>query len=291
MTKEKITKEFIIKYLKEYYEKYNKTPIARDKEHPFSDRTVANKFGTWNDALILANIPLLRNNPVQVKCNHCKKEFTKLFNQYKKSENHFCSRSCCAKYNNSIRIRSEETNNKTRLALQKSHNCSICETIINGGQRKTCSRKCMKQLNINNGKISGKKAGKASAASQQRRSKNEILCSELCIEYFGQDDIQLNEQIFKDTNGNFWDCDIFIKSLKMAILWDGLYWHYGPNVSKKQKARDALKRKIIVDNGCEYYTIIDKGKFNKEFVEEQFNLFLHRLNFKKVLNDLIKVNE
>ena len=82
-------------------------------------------------------------------------------------------------------------------------------------------------------------------------------------------------------------CDIFIISLKIAILWDGYYWHQGPNVSNKQKARDILKRKIIVDNGCEYYTIIDKGKFNKEFVEGQFNLFLHKLNFKKVLCDLM----
>jgi len=31
-------------------------PIAGDKEHPFSERTVYNKFGSWNDALIEANI-------------------------------------------------------------------------------------------------------------------------------------------------------------------------------------------------------------------------------------------
>jgi len=261
MTKEKFTKEFILEYLKEYYKKNKQTPLSKDKEHPFSDKTVGNKFGTWNKALIEANIPLNINKSQQVNCNHCKKEFTKLFNQIKKSENHFCSRSCNASFNNKIRIRSEETNNKTRLALQKSHICVICETIINGGRRKTCSRICMKQLNINNGKISGPKAGKASAASQQRRSKNEIICAELCIEYFGEDDIQCNEQIFKDKNGNFWDCDIYIKSLKIAILWDGYYYHHGPNVSKKQKARDQLKRKIILDNDCTYYTIIDKGKF------------------------------
>ena len=35
--------------------------------YPFSDKF---KFGTQNDALILANIPLVRNNPVQVNCNH-----------------------------------------------------------------------------------------------------------------------------------------------------------------------------------------------------------------------------
>jgi len=285
MTKEKISNEFIINYLQEYYKKYNITPIAKDKKHPFSDKTVYNKFGGWNNALIKAKIPLKINKAQEINCKQCNKVFIKLFNQINKSKNHFCSRSCCARYNNSIR--SEETNNKIRLTLQKNHNCVICKTIINGGRRKTCSRQCMKQLSIINGKISGKKGGKASAASQQRRSKNEIACAELCIQYFGKEDICCNEQIFKDKNGNMWDCDIYIKSLKIAILWDGYYYHYGTNVSNKQKVRDALKRKIIVDNGCEYYTIIDKGKFNKDFVEMQFNLFLHYLKFKKVLNELM----
>ena len=134
------------------------------------------------------------------------------------------------------------------------------------------------------------KGGVASAASQQKRSKNEIYLSKLCIAYFGENDIQCNEPIFKDTNNNLWDCDIYIKSLKMAILWDGWYWHYRPDVSNKQISRDRLKRKIILHNGCDYYTIIDKGKFNKYFVEEQFYLFLHKLNFKKVLNELRRFN-
>lgn len=149
----------------------------------------------------------------------------------------------------------------------------------------------MKIVNIRNsiksGYKSGYKGGVASAASQQRRSKNEILLSELCIEYFGENDIQCNEQIFKDNNGIFWDCDIYIKSHKIAILWDGWYWHYGPNTSIKQKARDILKRKIILNNDASYYTIIDKGKFNPIFVQEQFNLFKHNINFKKVLEQLL----
>ncbi len=283
MSKEKFTKEFILEYLKEYYEKYKKIPLSKDKNHPFSDKTVCNKFGTWNDALILAKIPLLRNNPVGIKCNHCNKEFMKLFNQIKNMKKHFCSRSCSAKHNNSIRIRSEETNNKTRLSLQKPHKCLMCDSIIPGGRRKTCSQLCLDKHTKISGVKGGLKGGIASAASQQRRSKNEIACAELCIEYFGKDDIECNQQNFKDKNGNMWDCDIYIKSLKIAILWDGYYWHHSPNASKKQKVRDKLKRKIILDNGCTYYTIIDKGKFNKEFVQEQFDLFIHKLHFKNVL--------
>jgi hypothetical protein len=104
--------------------------------------------------------------------------------------------------------------------------------------------------------------------------------AELCINHFSKEDIQCNEQIFKDKNGKKWDCDIFIKSLKIAILYDGFYWHYHENVSNKQKARDLLKRKIILDNGCTYYTIIDTGKFNINFVKEQFDLFIqnHKTN-------------
>ena len=46
-----------------------------------------------------------------------------------------------------------------------------------------------------------------------------------------------------------------------------------------------LKRKIILDNECEYYTIIDKGGVNEKFVKEQFELFIHKLRFKKVMSE------
>ena len=55
MIKEKITKEYIIEYLKEYYEKYKIAPRAT-REHPFCKETVLNKFGCWNNALIEASI-------------------------------------------------------------------------------------------------------------------------------------------------------------------------------------------------------------------------------------------
>lgn len=286
---EKYTKEFILEYLKDYYITNKKTPISTDKNHPFSYKTVSNNFGSWGEALVIANIPLNINKSQKIKCKQCDKLFTKLFNKIKKSENHFCSRSCSAKYNNSNRIRSEETNNKTRLALQKSHKCILCENIIKGGKRKTCSIKCMKQIKIINGKINGSKGGVASAASQQRRSKNEIAFADLCIKYFGKDNVQCNEQIFIDKNGNKWDCDVYIKPLKIAILWDGNFWH-GENASPKQKARDILKRKIIKENGCNYYTIIDYGKFKPEFVKEQFNIFIHKLTFTKVIDEITKKN-
>ena len=120
---EKITKEFIIEYLKEYYVKNNKIPTVIDKEHPFSQTTVYNKFGSWNNALLEANIPFNKNKPIEVKCENCNIIFTKLVNQINKSNNNFCNRSCSAIYNNKIidRTLSEESKNKIRQILKIEH--------------------------------------------------------------------------------------------------------------------------------------------------------------------------
>ena len=236
--------------------------------------------------LLISSVYINNKTLLEIQCNICKEKYNQNFDRYKRGHRH----KKCSNLNNvnsiiALKKRYGEIFLKDTIRI-----CEWCKENYNPKRtkQKFCNQKCSitylcsdkEKLKINGRKGFDKRP-------TNNRSKNEILCSELCIEYFGQDDIQLNEQIFKDTNGNFWDCDIFIKSLKIAILWDGFYWHHGVNVSKKQKARDTLKRKIIVDNGCEYYTIIDKGKFNKEFVEEQFNLFLHRLNFKNVLRELM----
>jgi hypothetical protein len=226
---------------------------------------------------------------LEILCKKCNKKFFQCFGNYNRgcrckscsmSENG--KKSAKIRYGNKIPIRDMIT-----VCIQCNSNFS---PVIS--KQKLCNKKCATRYTQTKeykeqSKINGKKGGLASAASQQRRSKNEIACAELCIEYFGKDDIQCNEQIFKDKNDNFWDCDIYIKSLKIAILWDGFYFHHGPNVSKQQKARDKLKRQIILDNDCEYYTIIDKGKFNKEFVKEQFDLFIHKQTFKECLNIII----
>lgn len=56
MAKEKITKEFVLEYIKKYYEENNKPPLSTDKKHPFCAKTVNNKFGTWAEALKIAGI-------------------------------------------------------------------------------------------------------------------------------------------------------------------------------------------------------------------------------------------
>ncbi len=51
-------------------------------------------------------------------------------------------------------------------------------------------------------------------------------------------------------------------------------------------AKDRLKEKIIMDNGYTYYTVKDLGGFNKNFVENEFNLFIHKSHFKKVISNI-----
>jgi hypothetical protein len=136
MTKEECTKGNIIKYLQEYYKDNNKIPISRDKEHPFSYKTVSNKFGSWSNALIEANIPLKYNKSQEVKCNQCNKLFIKLFNQIKKSGNHFCSRSCSGTYTN-INRKTGNRISKLELFLQENllgyyfeyNNRKICDGL------------------------------------------------------------------------------------------------------------------------------------------------------------------
>lgn len=153
-------------------------------------------------------------------------------------------------------------------------------------RQKLCNKDCAfdyTQTDIyrNNGKINVSKGG----------SKNEITFANLCIEYFGKDDILCNERIFKDKNGNIWDVDCFIKSLKIACLWNGI-WHYkkvnkNHNLEQVQR-RDKWKREIIVNNGSTFYIIKDMGKADENFVQQQFNLFIHKQKFKESIKEISK---
>lgn len=123
-----ISKIYIIDYLKNYYNTTGLIPNSRDKNHPFSLSTVANKFGGWNKALEQAKIPLRKNKPIKVNCNNCKIIFEKLYNQIKKYPNHFCSRSCSAIYNNTYK---KTGINISKLELYIQNNINPKEYIFN----------------------------------------------------------------------------------------------------------------------------------------------------------------
>lgn len=74
-----------------------------------------------------------------------------------------------------------------------------------------------------------------------------------------------------------WDADVILPDSKIAVLWNGI-WHYEQIHSKHSLAqvqsRDKIKLKIIEKYGYQAYIIKDMGRYNKNFVETQFDMFI-----------------
>lgn len=200
-------------------------------------------------------------------CQKCNKLHDGLFGSGK-----FCSRSCA-----NSRNFTEEARKKKSLANKgkpgktpknkmerKIVDCKMCgskfEIKINSKQ-KFCSRVCASK---SNGRLGGMKS------SQGKRSKNEILFAEFCKKHFKN--VSTNENIF-----NGWDADIILKDENIAVLWNGK-WHYEvitkKHSLKQVQNRDKIKIKEIQKVGYTPYIIKDMGKYNPDFVQKQFNLFL-----------------
>ena len=124
----------------------------------------------------------------------------------------------------------------------------------------------------------GRIGGIASAKVQVRRSKNEIYFSELCEKEYKE--IITNDPIFDG-----WDADVILPTLKIAVLWNGI-WHYkkvrnGHDPEDVQR-RDRLKIKAIKIKGYIPYVIVDMGRHNKSFVMEQFEIFKRKVKTREI---------
>jgi hypothetical protein len=222
------------------------------------------------------------------KCLFCGEDLS-----YEKRNNKFCNSSCSASYNNE-KIKNNDNYDEIRkiknLKIKKSlygrgHDdveliCKFCghsfTVKYSKRKQKFCSKSCSskyrmsKKENIDFMRWVGRKSAKTQ--SENRRSKNEIYFAKLCKKHFKN--VRTNESIF-----NGWDADIIIDDIKVAILWNGK-WHYEKITEKhsvKQvQNRDRIKVNEIKKYGYTPYIIKDMGKENKEFVEEQFNLFLNK---------------
>lgn len=170
----------------------------------------------------------------------------------------FCSRSCSASFTNKGKVMSEESRNKIskklkgkssqNLGIRKiprvDSNCYFCDAPIEILEREldkviTCkSTECKRQAAI--------LAGKKSAASRVKRSKDEIKLYELCKNYFTN--VKSN-YIVEDG----WDADIVLPDLKIAIMWNGP-WHYkemgmsNHSLSQVQN-RDKIKTRLFESKG------------------------------------------
>lgn len=205
---------------------------------------------------------------------------------YIKRNNKFCSNSCSVRYSNKNRTHSKNTRNKISETLSKTakenycnnpNKCTVCDRILDwdNRKRKTCSDKCLHQIQRISGRKGGIVGGKISAQvqSENRRSKNEKLFSEKCKEYFNN--VLTNEAIF-----NGWDADIIIEDIKVAVLWNGK-WHYEKITKdhsvKQVQNRDRIKIKEIKKSGYTPYVIKDMGKYNPDKVQNEFDIFINSL--------------
>lgn len=209
-----------------------------------------------------------------VNCNKCNKtiqikEREKLFPS---KEYYFCSRSCANSKTVSKEVKikiSISLKNKPKSKKTTTKPCLFCE--VQTTNHKFCSRSCNKKHYMRQGDIASM-MGKKSVNKQKtiKRSKNEIYFGELCLNKFSK--VLFNEPLF-----NGWDADIIIPELKIAILWNGK-WHY-EKITKTHSVeqvqnRDKIKLKEIENSGYRAYVIKDMGKYNKEFVEKEFENFL-----------------
>jgi hypothetical protein len=166
------------------------------------------------------------------------------------SPNKFCSRSCAGKFNNKLRpaghpSRKTPNSNRgknTQLPNYKSTRtkkeklyckiswCVICKKLIPESTNKTCSNECFR--------LKLREAGKKSAATRCKRSKDEIKLFQLCQSHYSS--VRHNEPIV-----NGWDADI-IDDISTAILWNGP-WHYQSMIGIKNhslsqvQTRDKIK--------------------------------------------------
>ena len=207
---------------------------------------------------------------LDMKCRKCNQSYKQSFSSFKEGYYHpFCD--------NTDKILFGGYKKPVTL---KNITCPVC--IIEFKPKrfdiKLCSRKCSQEYSRREeykeiAQKNGSKGGKVSATSQGRRSQNEIYFAEKCEEYFGKENVTTNEPCFDG-----FDSDIIIHKEKLAIAWNG-QWHY-KQISKTQsleqvQARDRLKTSIITNKyGYRFYVIKDTGKYNRDFVDQEFEIML-----------------
>lgn len=177
-----------------------------------------------------------------------------------------------------IRIAADWVKAKNRARNRGPTRCKNCGiewtqiymTKLEPGQYKsTCSLSCTKEVQKQVGSRSftklwedrdrmiehSSRAGRKSASTLVRRSKEEIELFNLCSD------------AYKNVFSNLvivagWDADIVLEDYKIAILWNGP-WHYKQmphkNHSLKQvQKRDEIKKVTLEEKGYKVFTFEDR---------------------------------
>lgn len=183
----------------------------------------------------------------------------------------FCSRSCSASYNNTGRIRTQDTKNKISIRIKEyvqnnphpnaakvvKRICEYCDKdffVMSTSKRKTCSRECGYCL-------CNSIRGRYSAQKRIKRSKQEIELFELCSNTFNN--VSSNTPVAKK-----WDSDIVLNDHKICIFWNGP-WHYREmncfkHSLKQVKSRDNIKIKLFTSLGWDVLVFEDRTYTPKE---------------------------
>lgn len=212
-----------------------------------------------------------------MKCNKCRKKIQKsksglckkCWDEYRsKNSKTFkvcegCGKKISTKYNSGKLCR--------KCKEEKIHNyfyCKNCGKRVGHKNKYNLCYDCYKISELPH--IIGKNNWAKAEMWRSKRSYNEVYFASLCKKHFKN--VLENEAIF-----NGWDSDIILEDFKLAIEWNGV-WHYQelfPGYKLDEKVnRDKIKAKEIKDSGYSLYVIKDFGKYDKKFVEKQFEIFL-----------------
>lgn len=228
---------------------------------------------------------------IESRCENCEKIHDSSY-----GSGRFCCQICSRSF--ATKNRRLEINQKIskKLSLEKQSIVKTCQVCLKDfcvplkkKMQKSCSKTCGQswKYHINNDEkeknlLNAQNAGKKSSKSQRenRRSKNEKLFASMCQDRF--QNVLTNESIF-----NGWDADIILLDEKIAILWNGK-WHYEKILKETSLSqiqnRDKIKIREIQNLNFEPYIIKDMGKYNPDFVKEQFEIFLNQIELKKILS-------
>lgn len=244
--------------------------IHFSKMHTLKKRNAWNKGLTKETNEIVKQICATQSTKKRIQqiefviiCAKCKNEF-KYFSKEKHKIRKCCSRKCANSLSGSSSkgIKRSTINRKSR---KKKYHCSICNTLL--VKKKKYCEVHMKEAY----RAGGQKS--ASIQSNKRRSKNEILFANICIENFQS--VRTNERIF-----NGWDADVIIDDIKYAILWNGP-WHrrkITKDHSVKQVInRDKIKVQEIIKFGYTPFIVEDDTSNNLFFVKNQFKRLLEMI--------------
>ena len=171
---------------------------------------------------------------VTTNCNHCDKEFLKDQKDFKRSENHFCSKSCAVSFNN--KNRTEESRNKQKETLKKTLEnkpknfkktikkysliCKICnkEFIHINPKKLMCSKECValrqKQIHIDHPHVIN---NRSNPESYLESSFKDYILNTLTIRE--EDFIQEKRWIM--SNSKLYISDFYFPSLNLIIELDG----------------------------------------------------------------------